>query len=134
MATVIQYMLPVAILKNTFSPYGDSDEESDDPPPSPKKTDVTEMKIDESLQNFIEALPHLEPLHYGFKLQASNQNRYGICSAAKGFTPWRRRHEIVDEHSVFGMKRFQGFSLIQHCVGKSDEYHTATAFYLRTLF
>jgi hypothetical protein len=72
-ATVLQYTLPVTIPKNTFSAYGDSDEDSDGPPPSPKKTDVTEMIIDESLQVFIEALPHLEPIHYGFKLQASNE-------------------------------------------------------------
>jgi hypothetical protein len=32
------------------------------------------------------------------------------------------------------MRSFQGYSLIQHCVEKGDEYHTATAFYLRTLF
>jgi hypothetical protein len=31
------------------------------------------MKIDKSLQVFIEALPHLEPIHYGFKLQVSNK-------------------------------------------------------------
>jgi hypothetical protein len=74
-ATVIQYTLPVTIPNDTFSPYGNSDEESDGPPPSPKKTDATEMKIDKSLQNFIEALPNLEPLHFGFKLQASNQNK-----------------------------------------------------------
>jgi hypothetical protein len=28
------------------------------------------------LQIFIDALPHLEPLHYGFKLQASNLKGY----------------------------------------------------------
>ncbi len=75
-ATVIQYTLAVVIPKNTFSPYGDLDEESDGSPPSPKKTDATETKIDESLQNFIEALPHLELLHNGFKLQGSNKSGY----------------------------------------------------------
>jgi hypothetical protein len=45
-ATVTQYTPPVPIPKNTFSPYGDSDEDSDGPPPSHKKTDATEMKID----------------------------------------------------------------------------------------
>jgi hypothetical protein len=60
----------VSISKKTSSTYSDSDEDSDGPPPSPKRTDATEMKIDESLQIFIDALPHLEPLHYGFKLQA----------------------------------------------------------------
>jgi hypothetical protein len=82
-ATVTQYTHPVPIPKNTFSPYGNSDEDSDGPPPSPKKTDATEMKIDKYLQVFIEALPHLEPLHYGFKLQASNEKGYCICSLAK---------------------------------------------------
>jgi hypothetical protein len=65
-ATVTQYTLPVPKSKNTSSPYDNSDEDSDSPPPSPKKTDATEMKIDKSHQLFIEALPHLEPLHYGF--------------------------------------------------------------------
>jgi hypothetical protein len=73
-ATVIEYTLPVAIPKNTFS---------DDGSPSPKKTDATEMKIDKSLGKFIETLPFLEPHHYGFKLQGSNQSAYCICSLEK---------------------------------------------------
>jgi hypothetical protein len=77
----------VPIPKNTFSPYGNSDEDSDGQPPSPKRTDATEIKIDKSLQVFIEALPHLEPLHYGFKLQASNEKGYCNCSLAKCLTP-----------------------------------------------
>jgi hypothetical protein len=99
-ATVTQYTLPVPIPKNTSSPYGNSDEDSDGPPPSPMKTDATEMKVDKSLQVFIEALPHLEPLHYGLKLQASNEKGYCICSLAKCLTPWRRKYNIVGDHSV----------------------------------
>jgi hypothetical protein len=60
MATIIEYMLPLVIAKNTSSLYGDSDE-YDGGPPSPKTTDATELEIDESLQNFIEELPFLEP-------------------------------------------------------------------------
>ncbi len=134
-ATVLQYTLPVPISKKTPSPYGnDSEEESDGPPPSPKKTDATEMKIDKSLQVFIEALPHLEPLHYGFKLQASNEKGYCICSLAKCLTPWRKQYHVVNDHSACGVRLFQGSGLLQHCCGKGDEYHTATAFYLTTLF
>ncbi len=70
---VLQYTLPVPISKKSSSPYSNSDDDSDGSPPSLKRTDVTEMKIDKSLQIFIDALPHLEPLHYGFKLQASIQ-------------------------------------------------------------
>jgi hypothetical protein len=71
-AIVLKYTLSEPISKNTSIQYSNSDEDSDGPPPSPKRTDATEMKIDKSLQIFIDALPHLEPLHYGFKLQASN--------------------------------------------------------------
>jgi hypothetical protein len=35
---------------------------------------------------------------------------------------------------VCGAKHFQGPGLLQHCCSKGDEYHTATAFYLTTLF
>jgi hypothetical protein len=100
-ATVTQYTRPVLIPKNTFSPYGNSDEDSDGPHPTPKKTDATEMKIDMYLQVFIEALPHLEPLHYGFKLQASNEKGYSICSFAKCLTPVRRKYNIVDDQCVW---------------------------------
>jgi hypothetical protein len=86
-AKVLQYTLPVPIPKKTSSQDSNSEEESDGPPPSPKKTDAAEMKIDESLQVFIEALPHLEPLHYGFKLQALNVKRYCFCPLAKCLTP-----------------------------------------------
>jgi hypothetical protein len=90
-ATVSQYALPVPIPKKTPSQYGDdSEEESNGPPPSPKKTDATEMKIDKSLQVFIEALPHLESLYYGFKFHASNEKEYCICSLAKCLTPWQK--------------------------------------------
>ncbi len=132
-AAVLKYMLPVSIPKNTFSPYGNSDE-SDGGPQSPKITEATEMKIDKSLEKFIEALPFLQPLHYGFKPQGSIQSGYCICSLAKCLTPWRRNHEIVDNYSSCGMKHFQGQSLIQHCVSKSNEYHTTTAFFPQTLF
>ncbi len=70
-ATVLEYTLSVPISKKTSSPYGNSDEDSDGPPPLSKRTDATEMKTDKSLKIFIDALPHLEPFHYGFKLQAS---------------------------------------------------------------
>ncbi len=33
-----------------------------------------------------------------------------------------------------GARHFQGPGLLQHCCNKGDEYHTATAFYLTTLF
>ncbi len=134
-ATVTQYTRPVPILKNTHSKYGkESEKEIEGPPPSPKKTDATEMNIDKFLEVFIEALPHLEPLHYGFKLQASNQKGYCFYLLAKCLTPWRKNYHVDNEYSVCGARHFQGPGLLQHCRDKGDDYHTATAFYLTTLF
>jgi hypothetical protein len=48
-ATVFQYTLPVPISKKTSSPYSNSDDDYDGSPPSLKRTDATEMKIDKSL-------------------------------------------------------------------------------------
>jgi hypothetical protein len=80
------------IPKKTPLPHGDdSDKESDGLPPSPKKTDVTEMKIDKYLQVFIEALSNNEPLHCGFKFQALHEKGYCFCSLAKCLTPWRKK-------------------------------------------
>jgi hypothetical protein len=133
-ATVIECMLPVTIPKNTSTPFGNADE-SDGGPPSPKTTDATQLKIDKSLQNFVEALLFLEPLHYGLKLQGPNQSSAScICFLAKGLTPWKRRHGIVDDYLLCGMNPFQGHSLIQHYELKGNDYHTATAFYLKTIF
>jgi hypothetical protein len=45
-ATVLQCTLPVPISKKTLSPYSNSDDDSDCSPPSLKRTDATEMRID----------------------------------------------------------------------------------------
>jgi hypothetical protein len=124
-ATVVQYTRPVLIPKNTFSPYGDSDEDSDGPPPSPKKTDVTEMKLDKYLQVFIEALPHLETLHYGFKLQASNEKGYCFCALVKCLSPWRKKHYVDNDYSGCGARHFQGPGLLQHFPNKGDVKRSA---------
>jgi hypothetical protein len=109
-ATVLQYTLPVPISKKTSSP----EDNSDGPPPSPKRIDATEMKIDKSLQIFINALPHLEPLHLGFKLQASIQKGYCFCPLAKCLSLWRKKYHVADDYSLCGTRHFQGPGLLQH--------------------
>jgi hypothetical protein len=106
-ATVLEYTLPVPISKKTSSQYSNSDEDSDGSPPSSKKTDATEMKIDESLKVFIEALPHLEPLHYGFKLKHQIKRIYCFCPLAKCLSPWRKKHHNDNDYSVCGVRHFQ---------------------------
>ncbi len=85
--TIEEFTRPVHTPRKTFSPYCDSDEESDCSPPTPTNTKATEKKIDDSLKNFIEALPHLETLHYGFKVQASGKNCIlFLCSCKMPFS------------------------------------------------
>jgi hypothetical protein len=105
-ATVAQYTCPVLIPKITFPPYGNSDEDSDGPPPSPRKADATEMKLDIYLQVFIKTFPHLETLHYGFKLQALNEKGYCFCALAKYLSPWRKKHYVDNDYSVCGAQYF----------------------------
>jgi hypothetical protein len=133
-ATVLKYTLSVPISKKTSSQYSNSDEDSDGSPPSLKRTVATEMKINKSLHVFIDAWPHLEPLHHRFKLQASNKKGYCFCALAKCLSPWRKNHHVDNDYSVCGSRHFQGPGLLQHHCNKGDEYHTATAFYLTTLF
>jgi hypothetical protein len=90
--------------------------------------------IDKSLQIFINALPHLEPLHFGFKLQASLQKGCCFFPLAKCLSPWRINHHVDNVYSVCGAKHIQGSGLLQHCCSKGNEYHTATAFHLTTLY
>ena len=132
--TIEQFTRPVQTPQKTFSPYDDSDEESDCSPPTPKNTKATEMKIDDSLRNFIEALPHLETLHYGFKSQASRRNAYCFCALAKCLSPWRKKYHIDNDYSVCPPRQFHGQGLLQHCRDKGDDYHSAAAGYLTICF
>jgi hypothetical protein len=111
-ATVLKYTLPVPISKKTYSQYSNFGEDSDGSFPSLKRTDATEMKIDKSLQIFNDALPHLEPLHYGFKHQASNLKEYYFCPLAKCLSPWRKNHHVDNGYSVCGARHFQGPGLL----------------------
>jgi hypothetical protein len=120
--------------RKTFSPYGDSDEESDCSPPTPTNTKATEEKIDDSLRIFIEALPHLETIHYGFKYQASGRNGYCFCALATCLSPWRKKHHVNNDYSSCSPRRFHGLGLLQHCQDKGDDYHSATFYYLTNLF
>ncbi len=105
MAIIEEYTLPVAISKSNSTQYSNSDE-FDGGPPSPKMTDSTELKIDKFLQNVIEALPFLEPLHYGCKLQRLNQSASCMCSSARGLNPWRSNHGIVADYKLCGINLF----------------------------
>jgi hypothetical protein len=97
--TIEEFTHPVNTPQKMFSPYGDSDEESDCSPPTPKNIKANKKKIDDSLRNFIEALPHLETLQYGFKYQASGRNGYCFCAFATCLSSWRKKHHVDNDFS-----------------------------------
>ncbi len=86
------------------------------------------------MRNFIEALLHLETLHYGFKYQASGRNGYCFCALATCLSSWRKKQHVDNDFSRCLSKQFQGQGLLQHCCAKGDDYHSATAYYLTNLF
>ena len=94
----------------------------------------TPCRLRNSLRIFIEALPHLETLHYGFKVQVSGRNAYCFCALAKCLSPWRKKHHVDNDYSSCPPRRFHGQGLLQHCRDKEDHYHLATAYYLTNLF
>ncbi len=49
-------------------------------------------------------------------------------------SPLGEKHYVDNDCSVCGARHFQGSGLLQHCRDKGDDYHTATTFYLTTLF
>jgi hypothetical protein len=106
-ATIKAFTKTVAISKNQSSIYSDLGSSNDGPLSDdenvPKKTDTTELKIDDSLLHFIEALPHLEPIHYGFHLQRTNQTASCMCSSAHGLNPWRTANEIMQITNCAGI-------------------------------
>ncbi len=132
--TIEEFTRPVPTPQKVFAPYGNSDEESDCSSLTPTNTKASEEKIDNSMRIFIEALPHLETIHYGFKYQASGRNGYCFCALATCLSPWRKKHQVNIDYSSCPPRRFHGQGLLQHCHDKGDDYHSATSYYLTKLF
>jgi hypothetical protein len=57
-----------------------------------------------------------------------------MSSSARGLNPWGSNNGFVADYKLCGTNSFQAHDLLQHCESKGDDYHKATAFYLRTLF
>jgi hypothetical protein len=57
-----------------------------------------------------------------------------MSSSARGLNPWGSNNGFVADYKLCGTNSFQAHDLLQHCEVKGNNYHKATAFYLRTLF
>jgi hypothetical protein len=96
--------------------------------------DTTELKKDKSLLDFIEALPHLEHIHYGFDLQRTNKTASCMCSSARGLNPWRTTNGLDTDYELCRNTHLKSQGLLQHCAAKGENYHNATTHYLKGLY
>jgi hypothetical protein len=109
---------------------GSNDEPSLDDENVPSKTDKPELKINNSLQDFIEALPHLETIHYGFHLEKNVKTACCICSSAHSLTTWRTTHGIDKDEDICENTPITSQGLLQCCDDKGDKCHLSTTHYL----
>jgi hypothetical protein len=100
-ATIEQFKRPVPT--TPLNPYGDdSDSEGSHQSMPPKKnTPSQELQINSDLERFIEALPHLEPIHYSFHLAGSDISKCCLCSCSPCLTLWRTMFNIAFEKEDF---------------------------------
>ncbi len=88
----------------SLTPYDDTKSESKDShqsKPPKKNTPSQEQRINSDLERFIEALPHLEPIHYSFLLAGNNISKWCLCSCTPCLTPWRTMFNTAFEEEDF---------------------------------
>jgi hypothetical protein len=96
-ATIKELKSPAPTMPS--NPYGDnSDSECSHQSMPPKKNSPSqELQINSGLEWFIEALPHLEPIHYSFHLVGNDIFKCCLCLCAPRLTPWRTMFNIAFE-------------------------------------
>jgi hypothetical protein len=113
--TVEQFKKPV-VSTNNWDPS--ASESSEDGPPwgnSVKKNTVSQQQsISPCFQQFIEGLPHFEPIHYAFRIRDKDM-RCCICSWDKSLAPWREDDQInLYDEEMCKTKPFNYNGLISH--------------------
>jgi hypothetical protein len=86
-----------------------------------------------SLKDFINGLPHFEPLHFGFYLNDDKMPSY-LCPCVKGVTRWRESLRIDWENKeLWRFHLLLSIGLLQHCADKGGSYHRCTGYYNQKL-
>jgi hypothetical protein len=114
------------------NPYGDDadSEGSHQSMPPKKNTPCRELQINSDLEQFIDALSYLEPIHHSFHLAGNEFCKFCLCSCSPCLTPWRTMFKISFEKEGFcGNTQYTANGILQHSKSKPDEYHKSTAFY-----
>jgi hypothetical protein len=130
-AIIDVYVKPNArsLLKKRHGPYRDSDTSSC------KEQCVSNSNSPSpfSLKDFINGLPHFEPLPFGFYLN-EDKNRSCLCPCVKGVNRWRESHGIyLENDDLCRFHLMSPASLLQHCEAKGGTYHNCIQYYLEKL-
>jgi hypothetical protein len=120
-ATIDEYVKPNvrSLLKKSHGPYSDSDTSSCEE----QVVSNSNSPSHTSLKDFINGLPHFEPLHVGFYMN-DDKNPSCLCPCGKGFTRWRESFRIDWENEeLCRFRLLLSKGLLQHCSDKGGSYH-----------
>jgi hypothetical protein len=133
-------MAVTTVEAHNCTPYNDGSDSDGDyvcPPQCNSDKILTisqQQSINLRLEGFIQALPHLEPIHYAVHLgKEKNSKKCCFCSCASCLTPWRQAFQINFDEELCKNTLYTSNGILQHSEAKSDEYHQPTAFYFQKL-
>ena len=103
-----------SVSKNSHGPYSDSDTSSCEE----QVVSNSNSPSPTSLKDFINGLPHFEPLHFGFYVN-DEKNQSCLCPCVKGVTHWRELQGIdLENEELCKFRLFLSKGLLQHCLDK----------------
>ncbi len=110
----------------TRTPYDTNNESKVSHQSKSSKTNTLsqEIHINSNLEWFIEALPHLEPIHYVFHLVGKHNSRCCLCSCVPCLTPWWTKFNIAfDKEDFHRNTLYNYYGILQHSQAESDDCH-----------
>ena len=126
-ATIDYFAKPMltSVTKNSHGCYSESDtsfceeqDASNSNSPSP-----------DSLRDFINALPHFEPLHFGFYLMTDDKRASCLCPCLRGVSSWRSSFKIdFEKKGCCKFHLLQSNGLLQNCQAKDGYYHSCIVY------
>ena len=118
------------VTKNSHGPYSESDtsfceeqDASNSNSPSPA-----------SLRDFINVLPHFEPLHFGFYLMNDDKRASCLCPCSPGVSFCGSSFKIdIENKECCKFHLLQSNGLLRHCQAKGGSNHSYIVYYLKKL-
>ena len=129
-ATIDYFAKPMLTLvtKNSHGPYSESDTSSCEEQDASNSNSPSPA----SLRVFINALPHFEPLHFGFYLMNDVKRASCLFPYSRGVGSWRSFFKIdIKKKECCKFHVLQSNGLLQHCQAKAGPYHSCIAHYLK---